>query len=59
MLREEVEQVKTMIEGSYKPLQQQVNSTFDDLKKEIDALKKEVAELKKKSEKPVGMPVKK
>lgn len=59
MLREEVEQVKTMIDGAYIPLQQQVNATFDDLKKEIAALKKEVAELKKKSEKTVGIPAKK
>ena len=43
MLREEVEQVKTMIENAFRPLQQQVNATFDELKKEIAALKKEIA----------------
>jgi len=56
MLREEVELVKTMIENAFKPLQQQMNATFDELKKELAGLKKENDDLKKKMDKPVGMP---
>lgn len=52
MLREEVEQVKNMIEQTYKPLQQQVNNTFDAMKKadksELDLLKKRIDALEKK-----------
>ena len=53
MLREEVEQVRTMIEQAYIPLQQQVNNTFADMKKadnskEIEALKKRIEALEKK-----------